>query len=111
MRYAAVKNKATLARVIPPEKAAAIFRELDTVNLWERAPRYDTESMTRTGFDRVLVNSAPPSGAPWDILTARSRGRFKRIDGLFFAPHELLELKQHIEQAVGLADWVSPLPN
>jgi hypothetical protein len=102
--HASVKSKGTFTKRIPPAEAARIFAELETANIWEREPRYDVERADQGGDSRIL--RVAPTEAPWDNLIARSRGRFKRIDGLFFAPRVLLDLKAHIEEAVGLAEWI-----
>ena len=102
--HAAVKRKGTFSRTIPREHAAEIFSTIETINLWERPRRYDVERIERGG-DSVIVRRASDE-VPWDILRARSHGRMIRIDGLFFAPHDILALKQLIERRVDLAAWL-----
>jgi hypothetical protein len=102
--HASVKSKGTFTKRIPPAEAARIFAELEAANIWEREPRYDVERGGQAGDSRIL--RVAPTEAAWDNLIARRRGRFKRIDGLFFAPSVLLDLKTHIEKAVGLAEWI-----
>lgn len=99
-----VKSKGTFTKTIPREKAAAIFTRIEQVELWERQRRYDTETITR-GAETTIGRQAPLE-VPWDILRAQNRGRTIRIDGLFFAPYELIELKKLIEESVGLAEWI-----
>lgn len=99
-----VKSKGSFTRTVPREQARAIFAELEAINIWDRAPRYDTERANRGG-DEVVVKLAPTDTA-WDVITLRNNGRFKRIDGLFYAPHDLLDFKRHIEQTVGLSEWI-----
>jgi len=102
--HASVKSKGSFSKRIPVAEAARIFAEMEGINLWERDPRYDVERGGQGGDSRILRTA--PTEAAWDNIIARHRGRFKRIDGLFFAPQALLELKAHIEEAVGLAEWV-----
>lgn len=101
-----VRSKGTFTKRIPPESAAALFTQLDAIDFWNRWPRYD-EDRTKRGNDDVIVAVASPD-VPWDILSARHRGRFKRIDGLFYAPRELTDFKRRFEEVVGLADWIGP---
>jgi hypothetical protein len=103
--HSAVKSKGTFAKRIPATEAARIFGELEAANIWERDPRYDVE---RGGQNDNQIVRVAANNAPRENLTVRRRGRFKRIDGLFFAPRELLEVKNHIEQAIGLAEWIGP---
>jgi hypothetical protein len=98
------KSNGSFTRTIPREQAAKIFTQLEAVDFWNRAPRYDTESATQ-GDNSVIVKLAP-SDTPWTILTARSNGRFKRIDGLFYAPHELIDLKKEIEKVTRIDEWI-----
>lgn len=102
--HASVKSKGTFTKNIPPATAAALLSELETLNLWERERRYDVERVNRAG-DSVIVRTAS-SEVPWDIIRARNRSRILRIDGLFFAPSDILRFKEHVEQAVGLAAWI-----
>jgi hypothetical protein len=102
--YADVPHKGTQTKHIAPDRARALFTRLDAINFWERNPRY-TEERATTGADDKILRVAP-EGAPMDIMTARYQGRFKRIDGLFFAPTELLDFKRAIEETVGLDDWL-----
>lgn len=90
---------------IPPAAATQVFRQLEAVRFWERAPRYDVER-TQHGADSIITASAPLD-APWDAIIAQNTNRMKRVDGLFFAPRELLEFKSTIELTVGLADWLA----
>jgi hypothetical protein len=99
-----VHRKGTFTKEIPRAKAAAIFSEIEGVDLWNRDPRYDYER-AQVGNDDRIIRQAPKDSS-WDILTARSRGRFKRIDGLFFAPHELIDLVRHVQETVGLSEWI-----
>jgi hypothetical protein len=101
---ASVKSKGTFSKQIPGAKAAAIFAMMDGINLWQMLTHYD-EERSDGGTDSRILRVASRD-VPWDILTARSLGRFKRIDGLFYAPHDLRHLKTHIEEAVGLAQWI-----
>lgn len=94
----------SMGKHIPPAAAAAIFRQLELVSFWEFEPRYDAQR-TPQGNDFVITASAPLD-APWDAIIAQNVSRVKRIDGLFYAPRELLDLKAAIEQAVGLAAWL-----
>lgn len=104
--YAQVKSKGTFSRTIPREQAALIFAEMETINLWDRPRRYDVERANRGG-DEVIVRSASTE-VSWDILRARRVGRMIRIDGLFFAPSEILRLKENFERTVGLAAFIGP---
>jgi hypothetical protein len=102
--HANVLHKGTQTKRIPAERARALFVRLDAINFWERNPRY-TEERATTGTDDKILRVAPDD-APLDVMTARYQGRFKRIDGLFFAPTELVEFKRAIEDAVGLDEWL-----
>lgn len=104
--YTQVKNKGTFSRAVPREQAALIFAEMETINLWDRPRRYDVERANRGG-DEVIVRSASTE-VSWDILRARRVGRMIRIDGLFFAPSDILRLKENFERTVGLADFIGP---
>jgi hypothetical protein len=99
-----VKWTGAATKTISATQAARIFRELDAIDFWNRQPRYDVERADR-GVESVITKVASPDTS-WDIISARHRGRFKRIDGLFFAPFQLLQLKALIENSVGLSDWV-----
>lgn len=101
---AGVKTKGTFSKRIPLERAVALFRQLDAISFWDRRPHYTEERVNRSG-DEVIARVASPD-SPWDIISARYRGQFKRIDGLFFAPHELIEFKTLLEETVGLAAWI-----
>lgn len=90
---------------LSPASADRVFRQIELANFWDRYPRYDVERSQRGG-DSIITATAPPD-ALWDGIVAQHRGRSKRIDGLFFAPRELLELKTFIEETVGLADWLA----
>jgi hypothetical protein len=103
-----VPRKGTATKRIPADHAARVFARLEEIDLWALAPRYDYERANR-GMDSVIVAVAP-QGAPSDILTAQRRHRFKRIDGLFFAPRELLDFKKLLEETVGLAEWLASPP-
>ena len=102
---ASSRRPGSVSRHIPPEKAAAIFRQLEIVDFWEREPRYDIERTNR-GADSLITRTAPED-ALWDTIIAQRSSRTKRIDGLFFAPQELIDLKKTIEDTVGLATWLS----
>jgi hypothetical protein len=99
------RRPGSVSRHIPPESASAIFRQLELVDFWEREPRYDIERTNRGG-DSLITRTAPED-AIWDAIVAQRASRTKRIDGLFFAPQELLDLKKSLEQTVGLAAWLS----
>jgi hypothetical protein len=101
---ASVKSKGSFTKTIPREAAAEVFHRIEQVQLWERQRRYDTES-ANSGGDSVIVKQASTEAA-WDIIRAKARNRSVRIDGLFFAPQELVELKKLVERNVGLAEWV-----
>lgn len=102
--HASVKAKGTFSKTIPVRDAALVFADIDAINLWERPHRYDVERAERNG-DSIILRTASTE-VPWDILRARDRGRTIRIDGLFFAPHDILALKTLVEKTVGLTDWV-----
>lgn len=102
--HANVLHKGTQTIRIPLERARALFQRLEAINFWERHPRYTEDRAISGGDDKIL--RVAPEGAPMDIVTVRYQGRFKRIDGLFFAPTELLEFKRAIEEAVGLDEWL-----
>lgn len=99
-----VKSKGTFTRTIPREEAERVFRRMHTIRLWDRQPRYDEERAMQGG-DEVIVRTASTETS-WDILRASDRGRTVRIDGLFFAPRELIDFKEMVEKVVGLAAWV-----
>lgn len=101
---AAVKSKGTFSKTIPMDAADAVFARIDAINLWDRERRYDVER-AEAGGDSIIVRTASTE-VPWDILRARNRGRSIRIDGLFFAPHEIMDLKNFVEKTVGLAEWI-----
>ena len=54
----------------------------------------------------MILLAAASTEVPWDILRAHNRGRSIRIDGLFFAPHEIMDLKNLVEKTVDLAEWI-----
>jgi hypothetical protein len=97
-----VKTRGTFSKRVPAERAAAVFTRMEAIELWQRQPRYDEQRGARGGDDVILAVASRDD--PWDILTARCHGQFKRIDGLFYAPSDLLDLKQLIEDTVGLAE-------
>lgn len=102
--HAAVAHQGTHSKTIPRVQARAVFTRFETLNLWDRERRYDVERANRGG-DSVIVRTASEE-VPWDILRARVHGRLLRIDGLFFAPHDILDFKAFIEKTVGLTDWI-----
>ena len=99
-----VKSKGSFTKTISRAAAAEVFNRIEQVQLWERARRYDTES-AMSGRDSVIVKQASTEAA-WDIIRAKARNRSVRIDGLFYAPHDLIDLKKLIEKNVGLAEWI-----
>ena len=103
--HASVKSKGTFTKHIPPEEARRIFGEAETANIWERESRYDIE---RGGENENQIVRIAPTDAASDNLILSTPGRTKRIDALFYPPRVLQDLKTHIEQAVGLAEWVGP---
>ena len=98
-------RRRTLTKTVPRERVAAVFSKLESVDFWNRAARYDVERAMQGG-DQVIVRTAS-NDAPWEILRAQRQSRLKRIDGLFFAPSELIELKTLIEETTGLAEWLA----
>jgi hypothetical protein len=102
--HANVRSQGTFKKTIPREQAAQLFAQVELLNLWNRERRYDVER-SESGGDSRIVRTASTE-VPWDILRIRMQGRTLRIDGLFFAPHDLLEFKAKIERAVGLAEWI-----
>ena len=102
-------RRGTSTKVIPARQAAVVFRELDVIDFWNRPPRYDVDRLDR-GADSKIMKIASPD-VPWDIITAKHGNRFKRIDGLFFAPSELIELKKLIQTTVSLDEWVDLPPD
>lgn len=102
--HAQVKRKGTFSRSLPRDAASRLFAQIETMNLWDRPRRYDVERANRGG-DEIIVRSASTE-VPWDIVRAKRQGRLLRIDGLFFAPADLLAFKQDFEQTVGLAEFI-----
>lgn len=98
-------RRRTLTKPVDAGQAARVFQMVEAIDLWNRQPRYDVEH-ARQGNDSVVVRTASPD-EPWDILRVQRQGRTKRIDGLFFAPRDILELKSLIEETVGLKDWLA----
>lgn len=104
-----VRSKGTFAKHIPPERAAVVFARLDAIDFWNREPRYDEERESKATGESLILRTASRD-LPWDTIAARRHNRFKRIDGLFFAPRELIDLKILIEQTVDLAAWINGTP-
>ena len=99
-----VKAQGTFSKTISRAKAADIFAQIDQLQLERRPRRYDTDTAQR-GNDTVIVKTAPVD-QPWDTLRVKRHGQSMRIDGLFFAPHDITDLKKNIEEAIGLAEWI-----
>jgi hypothetical protein len=99
-----VKYQGTFSKTIPQAKAAAIFAEIDRLQLERRPRRYDTET-AQQGNDSVIVKTAS-TDQPWDTIRVKRHGQSVRIDGLFYAPSDITDLKKNIEESTGLAQWV-----
>jgi hypothetical protein len=99
-----VKFKGTFSKTISHANTASIFGALERLELHKRAKRYDTQNAQR-GEDSVIDRVASTE-APWETIRLKLHGQSERIDGLFFAPADILDLKKQIETSVGLAEWV-----
>lgn len=99
-----VKAQGTFSKTISHAQAAAIFAQIDQLQLELRPKRYDTETAQR-GNDSVIVKTAS-TDQPWDTLRLKRHGQSVRIDGLFFAPQDIADLRKNIEESIGLAEWI-----
>ena len=100
-------TRRTLTKVLPASVVAPVFSQVELLNFWDRPGGYDVERTQVGGDSRITATAAPD--APWDILRAQRGSRIKRIDGLFFAPRDMIEFKALIERTVDLPGWTAEL--